>query len=215
MGQCYENDKDAANAVKFYQAAIAHKAPQRLDASQRLAWLLRDPLWQQKESDQLIEAMVNEAMVNADPDIEQVQQLAELLRDPQKRLAESDQVIDQMVQSDPENYRVYLERGRYRCQNKLKDAEDDFKKSLELDRSQPETYLEYAKLAVEKEPSGLDEARRILDDGLKVAPHSAKLYLSPRQCSRGNPGGSISLSSSWRRASRRCPNRSSSAGISP
>ena len=78
MGRCYENDKDAANAVKFYQAAIAHEAPQRLDASQRLAWLLRDPLWQQKESDQLIEAMVN-----ADPDIEPVQRLAELLRDPQ------------------------------------------------------------------------------------------------------------------------------------
>ena len=110
--------------------------------------------------------------------------------------------------SDPKNYRVYLERGRYRRRFDLKGAEDDFQKSLELAPDQPETYLEAAQLAERK--SGLDAARQVLDKGLEEAPGRPSCTW-PWRTSSGGPGGWIGRSRSWRTPSRRCPSRSRSA----
>ena len=137
MGRCYEQDGDATNATKYYRDAIEHGALERLDAAQRLAALLRDPLGQKDEADRVIEAM---------------------------------------VQEDRNNYRVYLERGRYRRRFDLEGAADDFQKSLDLAKDQAETYLEAAELAERK--SGLDAARQVLDRGLQEAPESPNLYLA-------------------------------------
>ena len=150
MGRCYEQDGDATNAKNYFQAAIDHEAPERLDASQRLAALLRGPLGQPEEADH---------------------------------------VIEEMVKAGVGNYRVYLERGRYRRRFDLKGAEEDFQKALELGKDQPETYLEAAQLAEQK--SGLDAARQILDKGLEKAPRSPRLYLALADLERRRADGSV------------------------
>jgi tetratricopeptide (TPR) repeat protein len=101
---------------------------------------------------------------------------AALLRDPLDKAEAADQVIEQMVQSDPNNYRVYLERGRYRSRFGLPGANDDFQKARQQAGNEPEIYLEMAKSA--ESESRFEAARAILDDGLKVAPKSVALYLA-------------------------------------
>jgi predicted Zn-dependent protease len=65
MGQCYEHEKENAKAAASYQAAIEHKAPERLEACQHLATLLRERLGQPDQADQVIEAMVQSDPRNA------------------------------------------------------------------------------------------------------------------------------------------------------
>src|SRR5262249_47922729 len=58
LGGCEEQAKEIDLAVKSFQAAIDHGAPQRIEASQRLAALLREQLSKPEQADQVIEAMV-------------------------------------------------------------------------------------------------------------------------------------------------------------
>jgi cellulose synthase operon protein C len=113
---------------------------------------------------------------NAPQKIEAYKRLAILLRDPERlnEPKDGDRVIEEMVRSSPDNYRVYLERGRYRRQFGLPDSRADFEKALQLADNEPETYLEMAK-TVEQKP-GYDEAATILNAGLKKIPAAAALY---------------------------------------
>jgi cellulose synthase operon protein C len=135
MGRCCEDESNDVNAVKWYRKAIEYNAPQRIEAYQRLATVLRSQLGQPKDADRAIEEMVNSA---------------------------------------PDNYLVYLERGRYRRQFGLGGSEVDFRKALELAEGSADVYLELAK-AIETE-SGYDAAREILEKGLKKAPASTEIY---------------------------------------
>ena len=74
MGRCFEEDKEYARAADYFGSAIAHGAPERIEAARRRATLL----------------------------------------DQMGRTDKADQVIDAMVESAPDDFRVYLERGRYR-----------------------------------------------------------------------------------------------------
>ena len=68
LGRCYEEGGNDKLAAEKYQEAIDHEAPQRIEAYQRRASLLRgDELDQPEEADRLIKAMVD-----ADPDNYQV-----------------------------------------------------------------------------------------------------------------------------------------------
>ena len=58
LGRCLEESGDAAKAEASYQAAIANGAPQRLEAYQRRASLLRSQLNRPEEADRVIEDMV-------------------------------------------------------------------------------------------------------------------------------------------------------------
>ena len=72
-----------------------------------------------------------------------------------------------MVSDDPENDQVYLARGRYRRRFGLPGENADFRRVLKNTKG-PEVYLELAELAAAG--SNFDEARRVLQSGLAVAP---------------------------------------------
>jgi cellulose synthase operon protein C len=154
MAQCHERDGEFDRAAEYYGAAIEHGAPERLEAAQQRAMLLRDKL---------------------------------------KKPAEADRVIDAMVKSAPEDYRVYLGRGRYRSRVYLgwerylnrtdgQGGGDDFRKALKLAPDRVDVYLEVAR-AAELEPGldaarRLDAARQVLEKGLAAAPKALELYLT-------------------------------------
>jgi predicted Zn-dependent protease len=140
MGMCCENARDDSNALDHYQKAIECNAPERFEAYQRRASLLRE-LGNTKDAEESIE---------------------------------------KMVQSDSGNYRVYLERGRYRRRfNDLKNALGDFRTALQLASDKPEVYEEIAE-ATEQEASAKQvsraNARQLLEDGIKAVPRPVGLY---------------------------------------
>jgi tetratricopeptide (TPR) repeat protein len=140
LGRCQEEMGDFAGedgAEKSYRTAIGQRAPQWIEATQRLANLLRGQLGKSDEADRLIDAMVAAA---------------------------------------PDNYQVYLERGRYRRHFRLPGADADFRTALKSVPDEPQVYRELATLAEAK--SNYDEARRVLQAGLKVAPKDPLLHLN-------------------------------------
>ena len=111
---------------------------------------------------------------HAPEQIDAYNQLATLLRVQLKKPLDADTAIKEMVRSAPKNYLVYLARGRYRHEFGLPESGADFKKALELAEGSPDVCLELAKTAVAE--SRYDEARQILEDGLKKTPASAAMY---------------------------------------
>ena len=108
---------------------------------------------------------------NAPKRIEAYQRLATLLRSKLDQPKEADQSIQEMVDSAPDNYLVYLARGRYRRQFGLSGSKADFQKASELAEGSPEVYLEMARIA--EAESGYKAAREIFELGLKKAPARA------------------------------------------
>src|SRR5208337_5411374 len=88
LGRCQEAMKEHAGAVESYRDAIKSDGPQRPEASWRLATLLRSQLKESKGGADKSEA---EKLI----------------------IDEANGLIEKMVKADPENYQVYLERGRY------------------------------------------------------------------------------------------------------
>jgi tetratricopeptide (TPR) repeat protein len=106
--------------------------------------------------------------------IEATQRRANLLRGQLGRPDEADRLIDKMVAAAPDNYQVYLARGRYRRRFRLPSADADFRTALKSVPDEPQVYLELAELAAAG--SNYDEARRTLQAGLKVAPKDPLLH---------------------------------------
>lgn len=143
LGRCYEEQKDdpttLANAVSMYRRAIENNAPQRIEAGERCATLLRDKFQQPKEAERVINSLIDDV--------------------------------------SPEAYRGYLARGHYRLamatrdqsqKSLVLDAVKDFEKARKL-TSEPEVYLQLARAAMDNSKSAYNEARQILEDGLKKA----------------------------------------------
>ncbi len=140
LGRCQEAMNDDSLAAKSYRAAIKTSVPERVEACQRLATVLRGQL---------------------------------------NKKEEADQVIDEMVRSEPENYRVYLERGRYHRRfaetpQELKAAKDDFERVLAQAPDDPKVYVELAGIA--QRARNFEEGRRILQTGLKATPRDPSLH---------------------------------------
>jgi predicted Zn-dependent protease len=98
---------------------------------------------------------------------------------------EADQVIESLVAADPDNYRVYLARGRYNLALAARDqssksllsaAKEDFEKARKKAPKAPEVYLALALVVANESKSNAEEVRRILEDGKKNAPEVAKIY---------------------------------------
>ena len=116
----------------------------------------------------------------ASDSLEAYKRRAILLRSRLNRPDDADAAIEAMVKSNPKNYQVYLERGRYRLRFEIKGAGADFQEALKrsLDKDKVEVYLEMAKLAEKEAPTkeqGQAAAREILERELKTAPDSAAL----------------------------------------
>jgi len=109
--------------------------------------------------------------------LEAYQRRASLLRSPLlNRPKEAEQVIDEMVRSDPGNDRVYLERARYRNRfaktpDDKKAVIDDLQRVLKQSPKEPEVYLELAQTM-----GNAQEARQVLEDGLKAVPDASSLH---------------------------------------
>jgi tetratricopeptide (TPR) repeat protein len=142
LGTCSEQLGNLSEARDNYQRAIDQGAPERLEALQRLASLLRSEF---------------------------------------KNPAEADRKIEEMVQSAPDDYRVYLERGRYRrrfsqTEEERKAAIDDYQKALAGAPERAEIYVELAEIF--REASNPAQARHYLEAGLKAVPGDPSLYSS-------------------------------------
>lgn len=176
MGRCDEQDKEFVKAAGHYTSAIKHGAPERLEASGRLAMLLHDraKLSQPDEARRVIDAIVNAS--GGDGGDELPKALGSGGADLRKAMErEAGRVIDAMVASAPDEYRAYLGRGRYReASGDGEGALDDFRKALQLAPDRPEVYLDVA-LAEERAPR-LDAARQALDKGLAASPKAVELY---------------------------------------
>ena len=102
-------------------------------------------------------------------------------------------VIKKMVKEDPKNYRVYLERGSYlrrfaQTQDR-KSAKDDLQRALAMAPSDPKVYAELAALA--RLAKNDDEARRVIEEGLKVLPNDPMLHLERAMLEMSGSSGSI------------------------
>ena len=109
---------------------------------------------------------------NAQKRIEAYQQLATLLRSQLDQPKEADQTIEEMVNSAPDNYLVYLARGRYRRQFGLPGSEADFRRPWSLLKARQRFIWRWP----EPRKTSRDMRRReqIFEVGLKKRPVSRR-----------------------------------------
>ena len=178
-GRCHEAEGDdpgsLKSAVESYQKAvncnvlawttagererIEAAERERIEAAERLAILLRSEKQDKpkpKEARDVIDKLVKS----------------------------SQESLDKLDKSDPqyENARrtlatAHLARGRFwlevaahdQSRKSLEsDAKKDFEKARELNPTEPEVYLQLAQAAMKQEKPGYNEARQILEDGLRM-----------------------------------------------
>jgi cellulose synthase operon protein C len=120
MGRCREAGKNDEDAVKWYQEAIALKAPERIEAYQQLAMSLHR-LEQPEKADEVIKHMVDSDPTNY---------LVYLARGRYLRQLSSSESKADLSKAD-------LSKAA-------------FQKALELNDSSPDVYLELAELAATK-----------------------------------------------------------------
>jgi cellulose synthase operon protein C len=184
------NRNPGRNDIRRRQAELAVERLQFKEARQHLEILLKTNEADgglrfllgrcQEESGGFAEAEASyKAAIAKLPDgasqrVEAIQRRANLLRGQLKQPAEADQIIDRMVGDDPENYQVYLARGRYRRRFGLPEADADFRRALKSIPDEPQVYLELAELAATG--SNHEEARSALQAGLGVAPKDPSLH---------------------------------------
>jgi len=102
--------------------------------------------------------------------------------------------IKKMVEDHPTNYKVYLERGSFvrrfgPTPGDRKSAKDDLERALKMATDDPKVYAELAELA--RSSKNFEEARRVIEAGLKVLPKDPSLHLGRAYLERSNPSGSI------------------------
>lgn len=153
MGRCLEQEAQYARAEEHYASAIRHEAPERFEAAQRRAILLRDRLDRKEDADRVIEAMVESGRDDYRAYLGRGRYLAGEGGDGGSRRA--------------------AQLGGGAAASALELA--DFYRALALappDRI--EVYVEVAG-ALEREV-GTEAAREVLERGLKAAPKSPELY---------------------------------------
>jgi tetratricopeptide (TPR) repeat protein len=173
MGRCYQEARDRTNAEKaekYYQAAIEQNAPQRIEAYQRRAILLRDQLGRPDEADKLIEAMVE-----SDPKNYQVYLARGRYRRPtetQRAKADFEEALNQHP-SGAGRVDVILEKSRVA---EKEEGHDAARKILEkeLEATPESVALNEALFSLEWNARQIDKAIEILRRILKISPNAPK-----------------------------------------
>jgi cellulose synthase operon protein C len=170
MGRCDEAKADDPTAVKsaveIYRKVVDQKdAPERIDAGERLAKLLRDKLDQPGEA----QAVINKLVADAPNDYRGYVVRGRFRLD----LAARDQA-QKSLESD---------------------ANKDFERARVLAPAEPDVYLQQAHSALSTEKSGYDKATQILRDGLKNVPTSKAIYetLADIEIRAGHLNGAIDV----------------------
>ncbi|MHB1556470.1 MAG: tetratricopeptide repeat protein [Isosphaeraceae bacterium] len=168
MGRCYEADNEPAPAAESYASAIAHGAPERIDAAARRAVLLRGQLNKAAEADKLVEAMVREAAGDY---------RAHLSRGVYRelfRLPGSEDDFRKAMELQPDKPDVYLQMAlAAERKGKLDDARQVLDRGLAAMPKAVELYLALATL--EERAGRGDRAIAALELGLKVLPDDLEL----------------------------------------
>ncbi|MDG3008115.1 tetratricopeptide repeat protein [Paludisphaera mucosa] len=169
------NNKDDWNAARSNLTLLLRKTPDDGD----LAYLMGRV--QVKDGDPKAALASFQAAVthHARSRIDARQQMAALYRgEALNQPEEADRVIDEMVKEEPGDYRVHLERGRYRKKygKDLAAVAADFQEASRLAPQEPGPYIELSQLALERTPPDAAEAARIVKQGLAAAPKSGLLY---------------------------------------
>lgn len=168
MGRCYEADNEPAPAVEAYASAIAHAAPERIDAAMRRAVLLRGELKRAAEADKVVEAMVRDA---AD-DYRSYLGRGEY-RD-RFRLPGSEADFRKAMELQPDRPEVYLQLAvAAERKGKLDDAREVLDRGLARLPRAVDLYLGLASL--ERRAGREDRAIQALDLGLKALPDNMEL----------------------------------------
>ena len=101
--------------------------------------------------------------------------LAALLRVRQELPELAEQVADQMVAANSNDFRAYLERGRFRMSLGKRDlAKQDLARAFEMAPQDPDAIVDWA--AVKIEEKDFDAACQLLDRGIELAPTEERMY---------------------------------------
>jgi tetratricopeptide (TPR) repeat protein len=174
LGRCLEASGDATKAEASYQAAIANGVPQRLEAYQRRASLLRSQLNKPEEADRVIEEMVHSDPGNPRVYLERGRyrrSFAKTLDDMKAVTDDLQQVLKQSAQ-EPEGY-VELATLAQATGN-IQEARRVLETGL---KAMPRDHSLHEALATVEYRSGLvDTAIARLRESLQLLPDDASLH---------------------------------------
>jgi tetratricopeptide (TPR) repeat protein len=179
LGRCQEDAGEYVAAVESYRAAIANHAPQQIEASSRLATLLRLP---GKQQDLVVAKMVIDKMVSADPTnwqvyLERGRYLRQAADTPEDRKAASAD-FQKALKLVPNNAQVYRELATLELDAKppnFEAARGFLSAGLAAVPKDPSLHLAVATL--ERRAGSIDKAMISLRKSLEVLPDDVNLHL--------------------------------------
>jgi tetratricopeptide (TPR) repeat protein len=178
MGRCQETLKEDAEAAKSYKLALSHGATEKFDAYQRLAGLLRGPLNEPKQADDVIEEMVKSNPDDYRAYLERGNyRFNQLEKSPDelKRIEADYQAALKLAPKEPS---IYLQLARVALQRKPPDKDEAvrvLRAGLDAD---PKEVMLYRMLAWIEENSGKpDDAIETYRRGIELLPDSALLRI--------------------------------------
>ncbi len=182
-GRCQEADNEPALAASSYGSAIAHAAPERVDAAYRLAFLLRGALKRAGEGDKVIEAMVHDAAADYRAYLDRGRYREQF------RLPGAEDDFRKAMELEPGRSEVYISLAVAAERNsKFDDARQVLDKGLAEAPKSVNLYLALADL--EQRAGRDDRSIEALQLGLKAMPDDLTLLaqLALRLATRGETG---------------------------
>jgi cellulose synthase operon protein C len=168
LGRCQEADNEPALAASSYESAIAHGAPERVDAGYRLAVLLRGPLKRGDDGDKVIAAMVRDEATDYRTHLNSGRYREQF------QLPGAEDAFRKAMELEPARQEAYLELAMAaERKSKFDEARQVLDKGLTEAPKAVELYLELANL--EQRAGREDRSIDALELGLKTIPDNLTL----------------------------------------
>jgi len=179
MGRSQETLGEAAAAVASYKSALAHGAPEKFDAYQRTARLLRGSLKQADQADQVIEEMVKSDPKNFRGYLERGRYQREFDKSPEgvKKVVAD---YEEALKLAPKEASIYLELARIAAESNppnLEEAARILNTGRAADPKEVSLYLMLSNVEHRRTGKG-EDAEKILFQGIELLPDSLQLRLS-------------------------------------